>query len=266
MRVATGGVGVLDAAAATCVPCDCYPSYTCVPPTVRFCSDQNCLQTVASYTLDAGPSERGGCTTIPATSNAYVALGHALLTQSGCVATGGDAAAPPAVFAGEATACGPASGAAACPQDTPVPLPAAAPDAGPRAYCFYRDGNVGCPDAGFTSNTVLWQGVDDTRGCSACDCTMLPPTNGHPLGCNTGTYTVFTSSQCTSGTQIAGGPFYVDDPVVCQNITGNTALSISYYIDVSTPNADCRPTDGGGLPMGAATPGSPLTVCCKAFP
>jgi len=110
-----------------------------------------------------------------------------------------------------------------------------------------QEGDVACPGAPYDTKTVVYGGMDDTRGCEDCSC-------GAPTGISCeGDVELFTGVACT-GSSLGSTPVpgCFDWPM----------RSGTFYF-----RADFAPTGGscassGGAPTGDVTPAEPTTLCC----
>lgn len=159
-----------------------------------------------------------------------------------CTATGGAAAVSPIAWDASVTVCG-AVGGGGCDADAvcaPPPPPTFEPSA-----CVAHEGDVECPTR-YPAKTVLYEGVEDSRACTACSCAA---------GSCRGSLLLYDDS-CGDGhlESEVGAPF-----------TGSCLRPESedprarYVVDRS---AVCESTPA--VPAGQATPIEPTTVCCRA--
>jgi hypothetical protein len=119
---------------------------------------------------------------------------------------------------------------------------------GPTA-CVFSAGDVACPGAPYVNKTVVYGGIDDQRGCSACAC-------GAPAG-----------ATCKTGIQVylGGVPgcmgfsqtFPADGS--CNTVSGQFA-GFTGVQEGAPMGGACAPS--GGQPSGQATGAQPTTVCC----
>jgi len=163
-----------------------------------------------------GPAPSGGtCMTTPSVTTPPVGFDHAGRT----CALAGDAGA----------SCG--AGAVCLPNPAPF------------ASCVSQAGTQSCP-SGFPVQHVVGTSVDDTRGCTACGCSLDAGTCG-------GTLTLYTNTGCSMGAQTVA----VDG--TCHGVGSHTFKSYEY---APTTNATCTVTSGsadGGVAFTDAT-----TICC----
>ena len=116
--------------------------------------------------------------------------------------------------------------------------------------CVWQPGDHACP-AGFDERELYFRGeIDDTRGCTSCEC-------GEPTGACEGSFL-----RLTSGYYCNGDPFVVDD-VCTEHCIGNECetYALSGGVVLGDPVAECAPS--GGEPTGEAVGQDPVTVCCQ---
>jgi hypothetical protein len=122
---------------------------------------------------------------------------------------------------------------------------------------MYHDGDRDCvPPTPYTDKHVFYEKFQDTRACSPCTC-------GVPTGsaCSS-MVSIYTDGACSTlaytATVDATGP-------ACHDLPAGTPLGSK---SATTPPTyipgTCAP--GGGMPMGAATPTGPSTLCCLPLP
>ena len=111
--------------------------------------------------------------------------------------------------------------------------------------CLYQAGDHECP-AGFAKQPTLYQGVDDTRECAACDCAT--PAGGacggtvqlYPTSCNVGAIQAMLEPNC--------------------NISLASGFAYAKYVPGLVSPGTCAAT--GGQPQGTLAEADPVTVCC----
>jgi hypothetical protein len=134
----------------------------------------------------------------------------------------------------------------------------APPPAAGFRVCVLQAGDVACPDPAsgpYQERHVAFGGFTDTRSCSPCTC-------GSPAGgACAALVSYFTDGACGaplgSATVTAAGASCADLPAGAA--LGSKSAGPPGY----TPGA-CQPA--GGEPLGAATPVSPVTLCCIPSP
>ncbi len=116
-------------------------------------------------------------------------------------------------------------------------------------FCIFQEGSATCP-SGFTQALVAHQSLNDTRACSnGCFC-------GSPAGTCTATAQIFESSNCGAGTQVASSSLDM-----CEAFGFDLSGPHTVLITASSASVSCS-ASGLGLPTGAVTAVSPVTVCC----
>lgn len=116
--------------------------------------------------------------------------------------------------------------------------------------CRYATGNEGCPEGYYSEPSVFYMGVNDARGCNACDC-------GPPEGAQCATYvSVYKNGDCSSPvvqTMISTVP-------LCLDITPGSALGSTDAATSTDIPGNCAAS--GGEPTGDLEPAEPVTLCC----
>jgi hypothetical protein len=218
----------------------------CSPFTqVTFTSDPGCAS--AGPTLMAS---YGQCVSAGGffAEGAKVALGSAM--GGSCAPGGGDATLPPPASATLAAVCAaPAAQGAGCAAGACVPGP---PSGYSNTVCVYSDGDLPCP-APYVQKTLIWSGVDDTRGCSACACDA-------PAGATCDNQVLVFGSALPSGATCSGGPLTFPSSAGC--VHASNAFTTGVVLQPGAPpvGGSCAPS--GGLPTGAVAGAKPTTVCC----
>ena len=122
------------------------------------------------------------------------------------------------------------------------------------SLCIVHAGTPGCP-AAFSHSYVVGNGVDDTRGCSACTCggdTAQP--------CGNASLTLFPESSCSDGGES------VQANNSCNGFPGTDGTGAPTYVAYEY---SAGPVQGEGCPPSSVSPtGSvsltgPHTVCCQ---
>jgi hypothetical protein len=166
------------------------------------------------------------------------------VTGAGC-APQGTQSVPPIAWGINGRAC--VSTVAASQVDCPagsVCAPSPAPPFGPGA-CIAALGDLPCPLQGYTAKHVFFRSADDARGCTTCTC------GGAVNPACTATLSDYPQNQsCT------GQPISYQAPFACVPVD----MPRDFQVQVTTAGGACPPSQSA--PTGAATPASPLTVCC----
>lgn len=120
--------------------------------------------------------------------------------------------------------------------------------------CRHVSGNKGCPPGYYSEPSVLYLGVNDARGCEACEC-------GSPQGAQCKAYvSVYEDSACSSPvvqTMVSIVP-------LCLDITPGSALASADAAMITDVPGSCTPS--GGEPTGDVEPTGPVTICCPDVP
>ena len=124
---------------------------------------------------------------------------------------------------------------------------ATAPDGYEPELCVFAQGDNECPtDGAYTERVVLYSAINDTRGCSECECGNAPP-----ISC-TGTFEVFADDDCSGSLLSSAAPNTCGGQVT-------DAGSIHVNIDQDpTCSVVAEPE-----PEGTAEPAGTFTFCCQ---
>jgi hypothetical protein len=115
-------------------------------------------------------------------------------------------------------------------------------------WCIMTTGDVPCPASDYTERTLVYTGVDDTRGCTSCSCDA-------PSGVACGLVTtVYSNVACTMDAQEVQ-----NDGTSC--VANSGMRSARYSVSSGPSGGSCTPS--GVAPSGSATPASARTVCCQ---
>lgn len=247
----------------TCPACSC-SSATCTFPEGVHTNAAKCADADGSLAVPYGPGPAfwaGNCTDAGALP-ANLQCGGVPCAQSVTVPAAGvspceptsDPAAPfpEPSWARMARECvlGAPSGESCDPGQACVPEPP-----GGLTLCVYAQGDPpDCPPD-YPERTVFYRGIDDERGCGACECSA-------PSGAQcTALFEMYSDAAC--GT-LAGAVVVTDQAPACVDVvTGTALLSAEASMLVDKPGS-CAPS--GGAPFGALQPSDPLTLCCQSFP
>jgi hypothetical protein len=224
--------------APTCTACSCgAPMVTCGLSDLTTYSDVACTVTTA-VTAQPQPVQ---CTNL---GGVVAAASAGPPTVSGsCPPAGGDVTADPYTWQTAGVACEPADQGGGC-AGMGVCVGNAPPPFGSKA-CIYRNGDQSCP-AGFDDKHTFFDGADDTRACSSCQC-------GAPSGsatCDTHTH-VYPNAGCAGG---ASDVFH--------NSTCTPVSAASFNVEVNVTNNFGACTESGGMPVGDVSEAGTTTVCC----
>jgi hypothetical protein len=111
------------------------------------------------------------------------------------------------------------------------------------APCISQAGDVTCPNAMYTKKTVVFQSVDEQRGCTTCSC------NASGGSCSA-TVTAYTGGGCSSSSV----------PLTLGACGAEGVSATSAVANITTTAATCSMS--GGQPTGTTTATNPVTVCC----
>jgi hypothetical protein len=119
-------------------------------------------------------------------------------------------------------------------------------------YCVSIEGDMACPEEGYTERHLFYRELVDTRKCEECSC---GPVEGSLC---TATATVFKDAKCSSfllGTSISS------EKGACVDMSPlGQALGSKQVTDLAYAPGSCA-ANGGGL-SGTAEPTGPVTFCC----
>ncbi|MCL4751557.1 MAG: hypothetical protein KJ015_15395 [Myxococcales bacterium] len=244
------GMQGLSAGSATCGACGCSSpiGMVCALATVQFFQVPGCAGTAGQLTIAANvcqsfiilgydppsakllsaPPDGGACNPLP-TQNVV----------------------PPLVWNERARACGGAQLGGGCGAGVCAPVP----EAPYGALCVAKAGDDACP-AGYPQKLSYYQGANDTRGCTPCNC-------GSPQGAACpGGVELWTNSQCSAD------PVSITQVGACASLPPDPTPPPPPYQTSRSMFYDGQPPFGGscsasgGLVSGSATPTSPVTICC----
>lgn len=237
------GGGNLDAPAAAC-SCSCStPQGTlCTQPAVTTYADMTCVTPVLQLPVGAP----GQCTNVVG----GVALSGSLLAPAPQPVGGFCNPVPTtdivdATFQFKAVFCGGAPLGGGCDAgQVCAPIPEPSFEAG---LCVLRYGDFACPEGTYVASSTVYDGIVDTRDCSACTCDP-------PKGVQCSGKTKFYSDMVCTNEVLS-----VDHDGSCKG--ANAAFLSLSYEQQGPSNGSCVPN--GGVADGKAAPGTNVTVCCK---
>jgi hypothetical protein len=154
---------------------------------------------------------------------------------------------PPPRFYTRWTMCGGEPLAGTCAGDE-LCLPSPAPFE--ERLCVWSDGEHECPSEEFSVRELVWDGVDDQRGCDECTCGTMTGTCG-------GGIRLWGLNVCPEGgiqdilTTSAGD---------CESYDPQSAK----LLDELEPRDDLACPPSAPSPIGEAVPTGTITVCCSA--
>jgi hypothetical protein len=115
--------------------------------------------------------------------------------------------------------------------------------------CIAREGAHACPSPFDTARTVF-EGIADTRACSACECTS-------PMGTNcTADISIYSGTSCSEAT-VDSLSLSEPDSTSCLSVPPGGAYSVVSHI---SSEGSCAPL--GGQLTGNVEPTEEHTVCC----
>lgn len=116
---------------------------------------------------------------------------------------------------------------------------------GDTGACIWREGEFACPDTTFTSQTILYGGYEDTRGCGACSCDAT-------FSCGASANVATEGATCGALQSVSLQVGVCSDFItpVAGTLTSNTG----------TPWEVCEAIPGAQ--QGAVELTQPVTVCC----
>jgi hypothetical protein len=239
-----GVVGTTDltAAAATCSQCFCgAPSATCAGNgQAIYYNMDNCMGTGTNSTAVSGCSATAAFNIVSANITAPAA------GPVTCTPTGGTPTVPQLQWGHSANACLPARAGLGCTTGNvcvPKPTTPFSP-----TTCTTHAGDMTCPTAYAAFRTVVYTSVDDSRGCTTCQCTQATGAT-----CAVGV-TQFTSPSCPTGT----GTNHTSTSGTCAITMAPSSVNLSWV----TMGGSC--TSSGGVTTGTASgnASTATTVCC----
>jgi hypothetical protein len=177
--------------------------------------------------------------------NTAVKAATPTLLSGTCAASGGEPTLADVTWAIQGTACGDAPQGGGCDAGQVCqPTPTAPFKTG---LCISRDGDQDCPGPPFTDKHLLFEKLDDTRGCSACTC------GGSAGGSCSANITIYSDMACSADAVTFGAG-------TCAPISGNKAVAGMVAGNIAINKGTCPAS--GGAPMGDAVPSQPTTFCC----
>lgn len=248
----------------TCGACSCSPG-TCTLPQGVHTNAAPCADADGSIAVPLGPDPAAGwegvcsedgalpadlqCTGEPCAQSVFVPT----MPVSPCKAESGPGESfPDPVWGRTALECKiePLSGESCAIGDVCAPKP---PEG--FALCLYAKGEQPTCPAEYPARMVFYQGVQDERGCEACQCS--PPAGADCMAI----FQVFADTACSS---LAGAVVVTEQDDSCVDVIPGTALgSFEASMVVDTPGS-CLAS--GGAPFGTVVPAEPLTLCCQGQP
>ena len=229
----------LDEGTPSCT-CTCDPASGIQCTTAAsICYTSNCLGICNTTNDTAQPNT---CSSFGSSNNtANAKVNNPAPTNMGSCVHHASSSIPAPTFATQARGCG---GAVTTPDGCSA-SELCAPISPSGKTCIERAGESPCTDAYYTEQHVFYDGADDGRTCSACDCGGATSTCGGEVN--------FTSANCTIliNTVSAGscGP-------------KNNGSFPNGAIYTPNPQGSCNPVPGSGQVLGSVSLGSAVTFCC----
>ena len=196
------------------------------------------------YGYGYGTSITDGCTNVALEGfvrfTSYESYGYYGGGGSTCEETEVDTI-PPFEWAATIATCRIPETALTC--DTGVCIPPA-PDGFESKWCMYQQGDLECPSGPYPNKTVFWSDVEDTRGCSNCQC---------------GT----ASSSCEDAElMVFGGPDCAGEPIAYIASDNTCVAAVGQSVAGTYNSQDPCPVTEAPVPQGAIAPTGPFTFCC----
>lgn len=233
-----GPVGGIDlvAPAATCA-CDCVPAPATCTVGVSYYSDAGC-----ATAIEAGGSD-GSCEDLAtATAHGFVrAIG---MPSEGACTPSEHYVVPPPTWATASVLCTPPEADPCADGPCMPPLPPGFQD----TWCVVGDGDQACPAGPYSARTVMASGVDDTRACTPCGCSMQGP-----VQC-AGEIVEYVDSFCI----VPVGTVPIDGQCHAADVAGTDAWSVRY--DGGSASYSC--VNNQPMAVGEAIVREPMTICC----
>lgn len=232
----------LDAPAAAC-DCTCEPAAITCPETVLLSfhgNDAGCDSAEVTYPIGTG------CNSGPLGQVGYWSAPLVDVEDGSCTPMP-IVGVPPPRFYTRWTLCGGAPVAGACDGDS-LCVPAPAPFE--ERLCVWSEGEHDCPSEDFAVRELVWDGVDDQRGCDECTCGAMTGTCG-------GFLRLWGLNTCPEGG-------------IQDILTTHVGDCESYDPQSAKLTADLEPEDdiacppNEPAPIGEAVPTGTVTVCCSA--
>jgi hypothetical protein len=213
-----------------------------------------CMETSATQNCQGGGYYYGGCpynsTTVTDNCTNVDILGFLSFTSTEDYYYGGGGAMceeesedliPPFEWDAQIVTCRVPDTALACTEGVCVPP---IPEGFEAKWCIYQTGDLECTDANYPNKTVFWSDVDDTRGCTNCQC------GSAASSCEEQDLMVFDGEDC------AGEPIAVLEP------TGSCVAGTGGSVAGTGTAAACPVTDPP-ISQGMILPTGPFTFCCN---
>jgi hypothetical protein len=232
--------------------CSAPQGIVCPAVTLQFFAQPACSGLGGSLTIPSGVCQSFLLSSIEADS---VLWQNAPPSGGACLpGTNGSSVIPPLVWKETARACGNAQVGGGCGPGVCAPRPQAPFESG---ACIFRQGDFACPPGPFTQRSVFFQGANDSRSCTQCNCSS-------PTGATcSGSIELGTNQSCTAD------PTLLSSPGQCAPLPPDpTPPAPPFQESRSVRYNEGAPTGGscnasGGQVTGSATATNPVTYCCS---
>lgn len=120
-----------------------------------------------------------------------------------------------------------------------------APEGFEAKWCIYQTGDLECTDPSFPNKSIFYSNVEDTRGCTSCQC------GSAASSCEEQQLMVFDGEDCAG------------EPIAVLDATGACVAGTGGSVAGTGTEAACPVTEAP-VPEGAIMPTGPFTFCCDA--
>jgi len=253
-----GFADLLDSSSYYCPPCECSKP-ACVLPEGVTASPETCMQGAGGVTtqVDAPTGWKGECTS-PTTASNLGSVTIAPVTIQLCepiVEVVPDWDFDP-IWKTFARACRGQVDNGRCADPGLICMPTAEPPPPGFQQCiaYSKDAVPECPDT-YPDKYTFYAGVDDTRGCTECECQQQGQPDCAAL------ISLYQTESCSS--VLHSGPIGTQTALCSDVMPGLQLRSIEASWLVNDPGT-CTPT--GGIPVGEVVPEGPKVFCCQSPP
>jgi hypothetical protein len=115
-------------------------------------------------------------------------------------------------------------------------------------YCIMAPGDNACPAGPYAARSLAYSAVEDTRGCSPCECTLAATC--------TGALHEYHDNECTN----PAGSVAVTGSCQASTLPGSDGGAFSVAWVGGPPSVTCTPTVPTAT--GSVTPSEAMTFCC----
>lgn len=225
-----------SAAVAACTSCECNVEVKCADEDVHFYTTLDCMGTPQTITATTD------CVAIPTNGPTLVSYDVTFEKPTGTCTTSKSVKTPDSPWAEVVNACPAFKTTGAGCGEGRFCVPRSASPYG-EGICVQAPGNLDCSGE-YGQKIVAFDGVDDLRSCSPCECQA-------EFQCKDYMLKLDSAADCKSGT-LQSSPFSCT-----QIMTGTGSMSFSPPISEVTKK-DCT----GGLASGEVAPQNARTFCC----